>query len=75
MKVLLISIDSIINFYYDIGSKTDEELYKFAKDLINNNKEEELAIIFESLKDFEDTYIIFAYWGRSNVLLLRMESS
>jgi hypothetical protein len=56
MKVLLISIDSIINFYYDIGSKTDEELYKFAKDLINNNKEEELAIIFESLKDFEEAF-------------------
>jgi hypothetical protein len=56
MKVLLISIDSIINFYYDIGSKTDEELHKFAKDLINNNKEEELAIIFESLKDFEEAF-------------------
>lgn len=53
MKVLLISIFSIDNFYDEIESKTDKELYEFAKELIIADKE--LAHIFKSLKDFEDT--------------------
>lgn len=52
MKVLLISIFSIDNFYDEIESKTDEELYEFVKKLINTDKES--ALIFNSLKDFED---------------------
>lgn len=51
MKVLLISIFSIDNFYDEIESKTDKELYEFAKELIIADS----AHIFKSLKDFEDT--------------------
>lgn len=52
MKVLLISIFSVDNFYTEIESKTNEELYEFAKKL--NNTDRESALIFNSLKDFED---------------------